>query len=151
MSMTVLISGLGIAGPTLAYWLLRSGFQPTLVERAPRLREGGYMIDFWGVGFDVAERMGLIPQLRRDSYDIQEVRFVNSSGRKVGGFDARVFRRALGDRYLSIMRADLSAGIYRSLDGEVGTLLETASPASTKTRTGSRSTSRVPDRGVSTS
>jgi 2-polyprenyl-6-methoxyphenol hydroxylase-like FAD-dependent oxidoreductase len=30
--MRVLISGVGIAGPTLAYWLLRHGFEPTLVE-----------------------------------------------------------------------------------------------------------------------
>ncbi len=57
---TVLISGAGIAGPTLAYWLLRHGFEPTLVERAPQLRQGGYMIDFWGVGFNEAEHMGLV-------------------------------------------------------------------------------------------
>jgi 2-polyprenyl-6-methoxyphenol hydroxylase-like FAD-dependent oxidoreductase len=49
---SVLISGAGIAGPTLAYWLLRAGFAPTIIERAVRFREGGYMIDFWGVGFD---------------------------------------------------------------------------------------------------
>jgi 2-polyprenyl-6-methoxyphenol hydroxylase-like FAD-dependent oxidoreductase len=56
---SVLISGAGIAGPTLAYWLSRSGFSPTLIERGPRFRDGGYMIYFWGVGFDVAERMNL--------------------------------------------------------------------------------------------
>ena len=59
---TILISGAGIAGPTLAYWLSRYGFIPTLIERAPALRTGGYVMDFWGVGFDVAERMGLVPQ-----------------------------------------------------------------------------------------
>jgi 2-polyprenyl-6-methoxyphenol hydroxylase-like FAD-dependent oxidoreductase len=42
---TVLISGAGIGGPTLAYWLKAAGFGPTLVERAPRLRTGGYVID----------------------------------------------------------------------------------------------------------
>ena len=31
----VLISGAGIAGPTLAYWLLRWGLEPTLIDRAP--------------------------------------------------------------------------------------------------------------------
>lgn len=46
---SVLISGAGIAGPTLAYWLLQHGFQPTLVEKAPRLRTDGYVIDFWGL------------------------------------------------------------------------------------------------------
>jgi 2-polyprenyl-6-methoxyphenol hydroxylase-like FAD-dependent oxidoreductase len=65
---TVLISGSGIAGPTLAYWLWRRGFEPVLIERAPKLRAGGYVIDFWGVGFEVAERMELIPTLRDVGY-----------------------------------------------------------------------------------
>lgn len=43
---SVLISGAGIAGPALAYWLAAYGFEPTLIERAPRLRTGGYIIDF---------------------------------------------------------------------------------------------------------
>jgi 2-polyprenyl-6-methoxyphenol hydroxylase-like FAD-dependent oxidoreductase len=47
---TVLISGIGIAGPTLAYWPARTGYEPTLVERAPVLRSGGYVVDFWGLG-----------------------------------------------------------------------------------------------------
>jgi 2-polyprenyl-6-methoxyphenol hydroxylase-like FAD-dependent oxidoreductase len=32
---TVLISGAGIGGPTLAFWLKTAGFEPTIVERAP--------------------------------------------------------------------------------------------------------------------
>jgi 2-polyprenyl-6-methoxyphenol hydroxylase-like FAD-dependent oxidoreductase len=48
--MKVLIVGAGIAGPTLAYWLLRTGHEPTLVERAPELPSGGYLVDFWGPG-----------------------------------------------------------------------------------------------------
>ena len=60
--MSVLISGIGIAGPTLAYWLSVYGIKSTLVERTPELRTGGYAIDFWGVGFDIAERMGYYPR-----------------------------------------------------------------------------------------
>src|SRR5258708_25509495 len=56
--MRVTISGAGIAGPMLAYWLARYGFQPTIVEKAPRLCTGGYIIDFWGAGFEIAERIG---------------------------------------------------------------------------------------------
>lgn len=63
--MRVLIVGAGIAGSTLAYWLRRAGHQPTLLEIASRVRTGGYLIDFWGTGFDVAQRMGLVPRLRR--------------------------------------------------------------------------------------
>ena len=72
--MEVLIVGAGIAGPTLAHWLLRAGHRPTLVERAPQVRRGGYLIDFWGVGFDVADRMGIVPRLRRDGYVLREAR-----------------------------------------------------------------------------
>ncbi len=42
--MNVLISGAGIAGPTLAFWLRKYGFAPTLVESAPALRTGGYVV-----------------------------------------------------------------------------------------------------------
>src|SRR5215472_11041865 len=56
--MNVLISGAGIAGPTLAFWLRKYGFAPTVVESAPALRTSGYVIDFWGIGYDIAEKMG---------------------------------------------------------------------------------------------
>ena len=56
---TVLISGAGIAGPTFAFWLRAAGFEPTFIEKAPALRTGGYVIDFWGLGYDIADRMGL--------------------------------------------------------------------------------------------
>ena len=66
--MKVLIVGAGVAGPTLAYWLARAGHTPTLVERGPELRRGGYVIDFWGAGFEVAERMGIAPELLERGY-----------------------------------------------------------------------------------
>jgi hypothetical protein len=52
----IAIIGAGIAGTTLAYWLRRSGNEPVLIEQAPRLRTAGYVIDFWGIGYDVAEK-----------------------------------------------------------------------------------------------
>lgn len=113
---SVLISGNGIAGPTLAYWLAEEGFRPTIIERAPRLRSGGYIIDFWGSGYDVAERMGLLPELLRQGYDIQEVRLVDTHGRRVGGFRADVFRELTLGRYISVARGDLAQLIYRSVE-----------------------------------
>jgi 2-polyprenyl-6-methoxyphenol hydroxylase-like FAD-dependent oxidoreductase len=120
----ILISGAGIAGPAMAYWLLRNGFEPTLVERAPALREGGYIIDFWGIGFDVAEKMGLLPALRTDGYKFDEVCFVNARGERVGGLSTKAFQATLGERYLSLLRSDLSRRIYESLDGKVETVFE---------------------------
>ena len=46
--MRIIINGAGIAGPTLAYWLREAGHEVLLVEAAPQLRSGGYVIDFWG-------------------------------------------------------------------------------------------------------
>jgi 2-polyprenyl-6-methoxyphenol hydroxylase-like FAD-dependent oxidoreductase len=117
----ILICGAGIAGPTMAYWLQQFGFEPTLIERAPALREGGYIIDFWGLGFDVAEKMGLLPALKNDGYEIDEVRLVNEQGKRIGGFGAHAFQSMLGERYLSILRSDLAKRIYESLGGRVKT------------------------------
>ncbi|MFE2141076.1 FAD-dependent monooxygenase [Streptomyces sp. NPDC059456] len=61
---TVLISGGGIAGPVLAHWLRRHGFEPTVVERAPGPRAGGQAVDIRGVALDVVGRTGLLEQAR---------------------------------------------------------------------------------------
>ena len=58
MGSNILISGGGVAGLTLAYWLVSAGFTPVIVEASPQLRTGGHMTDFWGIGYTVAERMG---------------------------------------------------------------------------------------------
>src|SRR5690625_7407772 len=44
----VLVSGAGIAGIALAFWLSRNDFTVTLVERAPAVRLGGYKVDIRG-------------------------------------------------------------------------------------------------------
>ena len=56
--MRIVINGIGVAGPALGYWLSESGHDVLLIEEAPRLRTGGYIVDFWGIGYDIAERMG---------------------------------------------------------------------------------------------
>jgi 2-polyprenyl-6-methoxyphenol hydroxylase-like FAD-dependent oxidoreductase len=119
---SVLISGAGIAGPTLAYWLLKRGFEPVLLERAAHFREGGYMIDFWGVGFDVAERMHLIPQLRELGYLIDRVKFVDERGRTRSAFDAEMLRRTLGNRFFSLPRGDLARVIFETVSGKIETI-----------------------------
>jgi 2-polyprenyl-6-methoxyphenol hydroxylase-like FAD-dependent oxidoreductase len=115
--MKIAISGAGIAGPTLAHWLLRAGHEPTLIEQAPQLRTGGYIVDFWGAGYTIAERMGLLPGIRDAGYKVQEVRLVDGQGRKAGGFSTELIRASLDDRFTSIPRSRLAAEIYRSIEG----------------------------------
>ena len=112
---SVLISGVGIAGATLAYWLAEQGFKPTLVERSPRLRTSGYAIDFWGKGYDIAERMGIIPDLKLEGCDLEELRLVDAHGRRVGGFGAQVFRTLTDGRYLSIPRGELAKALFSKI------------------------------------
>lgn len=116
--MRVLIVGAGIAGPTLAYWLQHIGYQPTLVESAPEPRRGGYLVDFWGAGFDVAERMGIVPELRRDGYHLLEARTVGRDGRRIASFEPSAFVGS-HDRYVTIARSDLASAIHRALEGRV--------------------------------
>jgi 2-polyprenyl-6-methoxyphenol hydroxylase-like FAD-dependent oxidoreductase len=120
--MKILISGAGIAGPTLAYWLARYGMEPTLIEQAPTLRTGGYIIDFFGAGFEIAERMGLLPEILSKGYRVEEVRVVNRDGRRVAGFSAESFWRAAGGRYTSLPRGDLAASIFGTVRGNIETI-----------------------------
>jgi 2-polyprenyl-6-methoxyphenol hydroxylase-like FAD-dependent oxidoreductase len=111
----VLISGAGIAGPTLAYWLKAAGFAPTIIEHAPALRTGGYVIDFWGLGYDIAERMGLIPHLDRVGYHMQELRLVDDKGKRIAGFGTRVLRELTGGRFVTLARSDLSRLLFETV------------------------------------
>ena len=119
--MNVLIVGAGIAGPTLAYWLARAGHTPTLVERAPELRRGGYLVDFWGAGFEIADRMGIVPELTKRGYPIREARQVGPDGARLFGFRPEAL---VGDdvRYISLARSDLAAALYGALGGNVETI-----------------------------
>jgi 2-polyprenyl-6-methoxyphenol hydroxylase-like FAD-dependent oxidoreductase len=120
--MRIVINGAGIAGPTLAWWLRKAGHEVLLVESAPQLRRGGYIIDFGLVGYDVAEKMGLIPRLRELGYQVKELRFVDRHGRKRGGTSTDSVRWLLHDRYTSLRRSDLAATIYGALDDGVETI-----------------------------
>lgn len=120
--MRIAINGAGVAGPTLAYWLHKFGHEVLLVEQAPAMRSGGYMIDFWGIGYDIAEKMGLLPQLHSLGYQVAEVCYVDDRGRRVGGFSVGVFGRMTHGRFTSLRRSDLAASIYHAVEGGTETI-----------------------------
>lgn len=61
--MRVLISGGGIAGLTLVYRLHHYDIPVVVLEQASGIRRAGYALDFLGIGYAVAARMGLIDRL----------------------------------------------------------------------------------------
>ncbi|MFD9359504.1 FAD-dependent monooxygenase [Streptomyces sp. NPDC060031] len=113
-SRTVLISGAGIAGQTLAHWLSRHGLRPTVVERAGTQRSSGSPVDVRGRAVEVAERMGIMLKLREASTDVTDLRFVNASGKRVGRVNVRAVRRASGSREVEIPRGDLAAILHEA-------------------------------------
>ena len=119
---TVLIAGAGIAGPALAFWLKAAGFEPTLMERANGLRSGGYVIDFWGLGYDIAERMALIAEIGRLGYRVRETQIVDDAGRRIAGFGTRVFSELTGGRYVTLQRSDLSRLLFEKVSGRIETI-----------------------------
>ena len=108
----------------LAYWLAHYGLYPTIVEVSPKLRTGGYIIDFWGAGFDIAERMGLLPEIFRKGYRVREVRVVNRNGKRLAGFPVEALARITQGRFISLPRGELAASIFSKIEGKVETILE---------------------------
>jgi 2-polyprenyl-6-methoxyphenol hydroxylase-like FAD-dependent oxidoreductase len=105
----ILISGGGIAGLTCAIELKRRGFDPLVIEREPTLRREGYMMDFFGTGWDVAERMGLIERLQTIRYPIDAVEFVDAGGRPFLHVPVARVHDALNSNYVYLRRHDLEA------------------------------------------
>ncbi|WP_396923335.1 FAD-binding domain [Mycolicibacterium sp.] len=122
--MKIAISGAGVAGPALAYWLHRTGHQPTLIERAPQFRTGGYVIDFWGVGYRVAQRMGLEAAIRSAGYQVQSLRSVGPDGQTRSSLSVDGFRRATDGKLTSLARGDLAAIIYSTIADDVETIFD---------------------------
>jgi len=115
----ILVSGAGIAGTTLAWWLKKFGFNPTLIEIAPALREGGYAIDFMGAGYDVAEKMGIIPALKQVDINFSKLVFVDSNNKEKGSMNYQKIKNFLNGRAFTLLRSDLAKMIYQSLDKDV--------------------------------
>lgn len=83
--MKIAICGAGMAGLALANRMRAAGGEVVLLERAPGPRAQGYMIDFFGPGFDAAEAMGLVPAIDEVAYPVEEVSLVDEHGRRRAG------------------------------------------------------------------
>jgi 2-polyprenyl-6-methoxyphenol hydroxylase-like FAD-dependent oxidoreductase len=110
---TVLISGAGIAGPALAYWLDRYGFDVTVVERASALRPGGQAVDFKGrTHFAVLERMGIFAEVEQRQTGTTDTVLVDDDGKRLAVMSGEFTG---GD--LEILRGDLADILYQRTAG----------------------------------
>src|SRR3954454_5475068 len=116
----VLISGASVAGPTLAYWLRRHGFNPTVIERAPAMRKGlgGHAVDLFGPAVDVIQRMGALPAVMAARTQTELLSFERPGKSPV---EVNLSRLVAGitDRHVEIMRGELASILYEATRDDV--------------------------------
>ena len=107
--MRILISGAGIAGPVVAYWLARHGFDVTVVERAPALRKsGGHAVDLFRPAMEISERMGVLPRIESRATGTAVLTAHRPWARRPVHIDSLKLTGAASTRRVEIMRDDLS-------------------------------------------
>jgi 2-polyprenyl-6-methoxyphenol hydroxylase-like FAD-dependent oxidoreductase len=117
--MKAVICGAGIAGLALALRLDTLGWDVVMLERAPGPRTQGYMIDFFGPGYDAAEAMGLLPRIQELGYHVRELSYCDEAGRRRAGMSFAQFAKIEQGRLISIMRPDLERALREHLPDRV--------------------------------
>jgi 2-polyprenyl-6-methoxyphenol hydroxylase-like FAD-dependent oxidoreductase len=111
-NMRVLVSGGGIAGPALAFWLRRYGIAATVIERAAGLRPGGHAVDVRGVARGVVETMGLMPDVLAHRVDERGFALIDGRGRRMAEMPVELFGGEGIAAEVEISRGDLSRVLY---------------------------------------
>ncbi|WP_329168231.1 FAD-dependent oxidoreductase [Streptomyces sp. NBC_01267] len=118
--MRILVSGAGVAGPVLAYWLTRHGFSVTVVERAPGPRRtGGHAVDLFRPAVDISEKMGVLPHIEERATGTKRMTIHQESTRRPVRVDLSKIFGAASDRHVEIMRDDLSEIYYGAARDDV--------------------------------
>lgn len=117
--MRAVICGAGIAGLALAQRLDAIGWEVVVLERSRGPRTQGYLIDFFGPGYDAAEAMGVLPRLEELGYHVDVAQFFDGAGRARASLSYAQLTRLAHGRLISIMRPDLEQALRESLPGRV--------------------------------
>lgn len=110
--LNILISGAGIAGSTLAYWVARYGQAATVVERSGALRSSGAPVDVRGPAMAVAERMNIVSRLREASTIVSGWTSLDKTGKRSAHVDLGTLWRLRND--IELPRGDLSTILYEA-------------------------------------
>ncbi|GAA5162125.1 FAD-dependent monooxygenase [Pseudonocardia eucalypti] len=112
---TVLVCGASVAGPALAYWLCRYGYEVTVVEQTPQLRRGlgGHAVDLFGPAVEVTEWMGVLPQVLAARTRTDLLAF-ERPGKPPIEVDFAELAAGISDRHVEIMRGELAAILHEA-------------------------------------
>lgn len=114
--MKIIVCGAGIAGLTLASRMSTLGADVVLLERTSGPRGQGYMIDFYGPGYDAVEAMGLLPAIEDVAYRVDEATFVDERGRRRASVEPSQFANG---PLLNLLRPDLEQVLREHLPSQV--------------------------------
>ncbi|MEV6603791.1 FAD-dependent oxidoreductase [Kutzneria sp. NPDC051319] len=117
--MRVLVCGAGVAGLTTAWWLGRHGWDVLLVDRDEQPRDAAHLLDVGGAGYDVLDRMGLLPALGSLRRNIPAIVYVDQDGGTLATVSYLATATMLHGRLLTIMRGDLEAALTAALPPRV--------------------------------
>lgn len=112
---SALIVGSGIAGLAAALRLHQAGWSVRIVERAPRRRGGGYAVSFAGLGYDAAERMGILPALIERHITPDTMVYVKRDGSTSFTVPGETVRALAGPRNLNLLRGDIEDVLHRAV------------------------------------
>ena len=123
--MRILVSGASIAGPVLAYWLTRHGFDVTVVERAPTLRKtGGHAVDLFRPALEISAKMGVLPRIEALATGTNRLRMYREGRPRPAEIDLTKIVGVASDRHVEIMRDDLSEIYYDAARDDVEYLFD---------------------------
>ncbi len=110
--LNVLISGAGIAGSALAYWVARSGHSATVVERSEFDRSSGAPVDVRRPAMPIVERMNIVPRLREASTVVSGWTLLDEAGERSAHVDLETLWRLRNE--IELPRGDLSTILYEA-------------------------------------
>lgn len=110
--MRVLISGAGIAGPSLAWFLAKAGARVTIVEKAPELLSHGQNVDIQGSARALIKKMGLLKEYKRLNTTETGTQFIDSNGRPFARFPVNRGKSISPTSEFEILRGDLAKILY---------------------------------------
>ena len=112
--MHVLISGAGIAGPTLAWFLAKLSITVTVVEKSDAIRPYGQSVELQATALQAFKKTGLWEEVRKRHTTEKGTQFISPSGHPIASFPVREGLQASFTSAFEILRGDLADIVYQA-------------------------------------
>lgn len=109
----ILVSGASIAGLTSAYWLNKKGFEVTIVEKASKIRGGGYPIDVRGSAINIVKMMGIYEELKAQNLNNMKFKILDNDNSVISQFTDATMK---ANEDIEIPRGDLTTALYKCVE-----------------------------------